>query len=91
MGNHLCRYGNFITYFFVLLLVIVSEAEKQIDIEISKLLDKAQEQIESELNDRNIDVERVGKGKDYNSRKLFEQLSPDISPRYIPKIAKIGS
>ncbi len=77
--------------FFVLLLVILSEAEKQIDIEIAKLLDKAQEQIESELDDKNIDVERVGKGVKITIRgKLFEQLSPDISPRYIPKIARIG-
>ena len=77
--------------FFVLLLVILSEAEKQIDVEISKLLDKAQEQIESELDDKNIDVERVGKGVKITIRgKLFEQLSPDISPRYIPKIARIG-
>ena len=77
--------------FFVLLLVILSEAEKQIDIEIAKLLDKAQEQIESELDDKNIDVGRVGKGVKITIRgKLFEQLSPDISPRYIPKIARIG-
>ena len=77
--------------FFVLLLVILSEAEKQIDVEISKLLDKAQEQIESELNDKNIDVERVGKGVKITIRgKLFEQLSPNISPKYIPKIARIG-
>ena len=73
--------------FFVLLLVILSEAEKQIDLEISKLLDRAQEQIESELNDKNIDVERVGKGVKITIRgKLFEQLSPNISPKYIPKI-----
>ena len=77
--------------FFVLLLVILSEAEKQIDLEISKLLDRAQEQIESELNDKNIDVERVGKGVKITIRgKLFEQLSPNISPKYIPKIARIG-
>ena len=77
--------------FFVLLLVILSEAEKQIDLEISKLLDKAQKQIESELNDKNIDVERVGKGVKITIRgKLFEQLSPNISPKYIPKIARIG-
>ena len=77
--------------FFVLLLVILSEAEKQIDLEISKLLDRAQEQIESELNDKNIDVERVGKGVKITIRgKLFEQLSPNISSKYIPKIARIG-
>ena len=77
--------------FFVLLLVILSEAEKQLDIEISRLLDRAQKQIESELDDKNIDVERVGKGVKITIRgKLFRQLSPDISPKYIPKIARIG-
>ena len=77
--------------FFVLLLVILSEAEKQLDLEISRLLDKAQKQIESELDDKNIDVERVGKGVKITIRgKLFRQLSPDISPKYIPKIARIG-
>ena len=77
--------------FFVLLLVILSEAEKQLDIEISRLLDKAQKQIEAELDDKNIDVERVGKGVKITIRgKLFRQLSPDISPKYIPKIARIG-
>ena len=77
--------------FFVLLLVILSEAEKQLDLEISRLLDKAQKQIEAELDDKNIDVERVGKGVKITIRgKLFRQLSPDISPKYIPKIARIG-
>ena len=77
--------------FFVLLLVILSEAEKQLDIEISRLLDRAQKQIEAELDDKNIDVERVGKGVKITIRgKLFRQLSPDISPKYIPKIARIG-
>ena len=77
--------------FFVLLLVILSEAEKQLDLEISRLLDKAQKQIEAELVDKNIDVERVGKGVKITIRgKLFRQLSPDISPKYIPKIARIG-
>ena len=77
--------------FFVLLLVILSEAEKQLDIEISRLLDKAQVQIETALDDKNIDVERVKKGVKITIRgKLFKQLSPDISPKYISKIAKIG-
>ena len=78
--------------FFVLLMVILSEAEKQVDLQIQKLLDKAHEQMVEGLDDKNIDVERVSKGVKVTIRgKLFEQLSPDISSEYLPKIARIGS
>ena len=43
-------------------MVILSEAEKQIDLQIQKLLDNAYEQMVAELDDKNIDVERVSKG-----------------------------
>ena len=77
--------------FFVLLMVILSEAEKQIEYQISKLLDNAYEQMVEGLDDRNIDVERVTKGVKVTIRgKLFEQLSPDISSEYLSKIARIG-
>ena len=42
--------------FFVLLMVILSEAEKQVDLQIQKLLDKAHEQMVEGLDDKNIDV-----------------------------------
>ena len=42
--------------FFVLLMVILSEAEKQVDLQIQKLLDKAHEQMVAGLDDKNIDV-----------------------------------
>ena len=78
--------------FFVLLLVILSEAEKQIDYQISKLLDKAHEQMEAALTDESIDVERVTKGVKVTIRgKLFKQLSPDIEPKYIKVIGQIGN
>ena len=48
--------------FFVLLMVILSEAEKQIEYQISKLLDNAYDQMVEGLDDKNIDVERVTKG-----------------------------
>ena len=77
--------------FFVLLMVILSEAEKQVDLQIQKLLDNAYEQMLEELDDENIDVERVSKGVKITIRgKLFEQLSPNISSEYLPKIAQIG-
>ena len=77
--------------FFVLLMVILSEAEKQIEYQISKLLDNAYEQMVEGLDDKNIDVERVTKGVKVTIRgKLFEQLSPDISSEYLSKIARIG-
>ena len=43
--------------FFVLLMVILSEAEKQIEYQISKLLDNAYNQMVDGLDDKNIDVE----------------------------------
>lgn len=77
--------------FFVLLMVILSEAEKQIEYQISKLLDNAYEQMVEGLDDKNIDVERVTKGVKVTIRgKLFKQLSPDISSEYLSKIARIG-
>ena len=77
--------------FFVLLMVILSEAEKQMDLLIQKLLDNAYEQMVAELDDENIDVERVSKGVKVTIRgKLFEQLSPNISSEYLPKIARGG-
>ena len=76
--------------FFVLLMVILSEAEKQMDLLIQKLLDNAYEQMVAELDDENIDVQRVSKGVKVTIRgKLFEQLSPNISSEYLPKIAQI--
>ena len=48
--------------FFVLLMVILSEAEKQMDLLIQKLLDNAYEQMVAELDDENIDVEKFLKG-----------------------------
>ena len=78
--------------FFVLLLVILSEAEKQIEYQISKLLDKAHSQMESALTDESIDVERVTKGVKVTIRgKLFKQLSPDIEPEYTKVIGEIGN
>ena len=77
--------------FFVLLMVILSEAEKQIEYQISKLLDNAYKQMVDGLDDKNIDVERVTKGVKVTIRgKLFKQLSPDISSEYLSKIARIG-
>ena len=70
--------------FFVLLMVILSEAEKQMDLLIQKLLDNAYEQMVAELDDEDIDVERVSKGVKVTIRgKLFEQLSPNISSEYL--------
>tara|TARA_Y100001970_G_scaffold288452_1_gene415775 strand:- start:1478 stop:2281 length:804 start_codon:yes stop_codon:yes gene_type:complete len=77
--------------FFVLLLVILSEAERQVDYQITKLLDKAHKQMEAALTEESIDVERATKGVKITIRgKLFKQLSPDIEPRYNKVIGQIG-
>ena len=77
--------------FFVLLLVILSEAERQVDYQITKLLDKAHKQMEAALTEESIDVERATKGVKITIRgKLFKQLSPDIEPKYNKVIGQIG-
>ena len=64
--------------------------KKQIEYQISKLLDNAYDQMVEGLDDKNIDVES-NKGVKVSIRgKLFEQLSPDISSEYLSKIARIG-
>ena len=48
--------------FFVLLLVILNDAEKQIDAVINKLLDDTYEKMDDDLSSATVSVDRVTKG-----------------------------
>ena len=77
--------------FFVLLLVILNDAEKHIDAVINKLLDKTYAKMNQNLSSENISVDRVTKGIKITIRgNLFKSTSADVEPEYYPVIHQIG-
>ncbi|MBT5224526.1 MAG: OmpA family protein [Candidatus Marinimicrobia bacterium] len=77
--------------FFVLLLVILNDAEKYIDDVINKLLDETYEEMEQSLSSETTSVERVTKGIKITIRgNLFKSTSADVEPEYYPVIHRIG-
>jgi chemotaxis protein MotB len=74
--------------FFVLLLVILNDAEKHIDSAVNKLLD---EEMNQDLSSDNVSVERVTKGIKITIRgNLFKSASSEMDPKYYPVIHQIG-
>ena len=77
--------------FFVLLLVILNDAEKYIDDVINTLLDETYEEMEQSLSSETTSVERVTKGIKITIRgNLFKSTSADVEPEYYPVIHRIG-
>ncbi len=77
--------------FFVLLLVILNDAEKYIDDVINKLLDETYEEMDQSLSSEATSVERVTKGIKITIRgNLFKSTSADVEPEYYPVIHQIG-
>ena len=77
--------------FFVLLLVILNDAEKYIDDVINKLLDETYEEMDQSLSSETTSVERVTKGIKITIRgNLFKSTSADVEPEYYPVIHQIG-
>ena len=77
--------------FFVLLLVILNDAEKHIDAVINKLLDETYEEMNHDLSSENVSVERVTKGIKITIRgNLFKSTSEDVEPEYFPVVHQIG-
>ncbi len=77
--------------FFVLLLVILNDAEKHIDAVINKLLDETYEEMNHDLSSDNVSVERVTKGIKITIRgNLFKSTSEDVEPEYFPVVHQIG-
>lgn len=77
--------------FFVLLLVILNDAEKHIDRVINKLLDETYEELQENVASSYVSVDRVTKGIKITLRgKLFKSMSADVDPRVHPLLVQIG-
>lgn len=78
--------------FFVLLLVMLNDAEKSINVIIDKLLDQTYEEMIKDLKSDEIMVERETKGIKITLRgNLFKSASSEIDMKYFPIIDKMGN
>ena len=78
--------------FFVLLLVMLNDAEKSINVIIDKLLDQTYEEMIKDLKSEEIMVERETKGIKITLRgNLFKSASSEIDMKYFPIIDKMGN
>ena len=77
--------------FFVLLLVMLSDAEKRLSTLIEKLLDETYEEMTVGLSYDNISVDRETKGiKITITGNLFKSTSAEIDPKYYDVVHQIG-
>lgn len=77
--------------FFVLLLVMLSDAEQRLSTLIEKLLDETYEEMTTGLSYDNIAVERETKGiKITITGNLFKSTSAEIDPNYFDVVHQIG-
>ena len=66
--------------FFIMLLVILNDAEKHIDRVINKLLDETYEELKENIESSYVEVERVTKGVKITmaSGRLFKSMDADV-------------
>ena len=77
--------------FYVLLLVMLNDAEKTISVVIDRLLDQTYVKMTNDLSSDNISVDRETKGIKITIRgNLFKSASADIDPLYYPVVNQIG-
>ena len=77
--------------FFVLLLVMLSDAEQRLSTLIEKLLDETYEEMTTGLSYDNIAVDRETKGiKITITGNLFKSTSAEIDPNYFDVVHQIG-
>lgn len=77
--------------FFVLLLVILNDAERHINAVIDKLLDETYREMNDDLSSSNVSVERATKGIKITIRgNLFKSASSEVDSEYYPVIHQIG-
>lgn len=77
--------------FFVLLLVMLNDAEKSINVIIDKLLDQTYQEMIKDLKSEEIVVERKTKGIKITLKgNLFKSASSEIDAKYYPVIDKMG-
>ena len=78
--------------FFVLLLVILNDAEEHIDRVINQLLDETYEELKENVVSSQVSVDRVTKGIKITMRgKLFKSMSADVDPKVHPQLVQIGA
>ncbi len=77
--------------FFVLMLVMLSDAEKRLSILLEKLLDETYAEMTTGLSYENIEVDRESKGiKITITGNLFKSTSSEVDPNYYPVVHQIG-
>ena len=77
--------------FFIMLLVILNDAEKHIDRVINKLLDETYEELAENVASSYVQVDRVTKGVKITMRgKLFKSMSAEVDKRVYPLLTQIG-
>lgn len=78
--------------FFILLLVILNDAEKHIDRVINLLLDQTYEELKESVESSYVAVERVTKGVKITmaSGKLFQSMDAEVQKMVYPLLQQIG-
>ena len=88
-------FGDMVTLlltFFILIIVIMNEAEKQIDQIIDMLLDETYKELKIELSDIDVQVDRVTKGVKITmgSNQLFQSADAELKQEVLPTLDQIG-
>lgn len=78
--------------FFIMLLVILNDAEKHIDRVINMLLDETYEELKSNVESSYVAVERVTKGVKITmaSGRLFKSMDAEVQETVYPLLRQIG-
>ena len=78
--------------FFILLLVILNDAEKHIDRVINMLLDETYTELKENIESSYVSVDRVTKGVKITlaSGRLFKSMDDDVQPVVYPLLRQIG-
>ena len=78
--------------FFVLLLVMLNDAEEHIDRIINQLLDETFLELKDNVESSQVSVDRVTKGIKITMRgNLFQSMSADVNPKVHPLLVQIGA
>ena len=78
--------------FFVLLLVILNDAEAHVDRLVNIILDETEKELRTLQQNNLVEIERVTKGIKITltGSKLFKSLSADLNPEADPILVQIG-
>ena len=89
-------FGDMVTLlltFFILVIVIMNEAEKHLDQIVNVLLNDTYKEIRDELQSENIQVDRVTKGVKItiSSGQLFPSADSELRREVLPVLNQIGT